>query len=325
MMIYSKANQKSIDNAVAKARQIKPRVRITGFGQFEVQGSQPYMVTFKKLDGEFAAECGCKANENGNVCYHVAAVSAVFKKQVADRAAEKAATAPRQFQVHIQDGIAWVKAFSQDDAEMLTAEQSAEIIEHEQPAEIWLHQVSTDYHFHLLRTANGHYGDQGAVKDGLQNWIKPIYQHLTWAAGGVALNQIQFQAEEQQTVRIYNPALEALPEGPECLCGRDAFAYHEGKWTCGECLKNRQERWAHWDEVEAAEALNPEPEHTRYEESIASANYSQMEAATEAPAPVEEKFTCFKRGCTVEVDERDLFCDDHALELSMIRSELFGD
>jgi hypothetical protein len=56
-----------------------------------------------------------------------------------------------------------------------------------------------------------------------------------------------------------------------------------------------------------------------------SANYSQIEAATEAPAPVEEKFTCFKRGCTVEVDERDLFCDDHALELSMIRSELFGD
>jgi hypothetical protein len=56
-----------------------------------------------------------------------------------------------------------------------------------------------------------------------------------------------------------------------------------------------------------------------------SANYSQMEAATLAPALVEEKFTCFKRGCMVEVDERDCFCDDHALELSMIRAELFGD
>jgi hypothetical protein len=96
------------------------------------------------------------------------------------------------------------------------------------------------------------------------------------------------------------------------------FAYK----VCPDCRS--KSRWAHWDEVEAAEALNPEPEHTRYEESIASANYSQMEAATEAPAPVEEKFTCFKRGCTVEVDERDLFCDDHALELSMIRSDCLG-
>jgi glutaredoxin len=168
--------------------------------------------------------------------------------------------------------------------------------------------------------------------------------------------------------------LEALPEGPKCRgCGRDAFAYTMGEWTCIECATQdqaqeicnqeqmpeidfdanpneqqcqeclrlwvnntefaykicpdcqRKSRWAHWDEVEAAEALNPEPEHTRYEESIASANYSQIEPATEAPAPVEEKFTCFKRGCTVEVDERDLFCDDHALELSMIRAELFGD
>jgi hypothetical protein len=108
----------------------------------------------------------------------------------------------------------------------------------------------------------------------------------------------------------------------ECLrlwVNNTEFAYK----ICPDC--QRKSRWAHWDEVEAAEALNPEPEHTRYEESIASANYSQIEPATEAPAPVEEKFTCFKRGCTVEVDERDLFCDDHALELSMIRAELFGD
>jgi len=187
---YSKVDQKNLNNAVAKAKQVKPLVKPLDFGKFEVTGSkgETYIVEFYKEAGEFIFSCTCPGHKRDLVCYHCVACSSIFKKQVADRAAEKAA-----------------------------------------------------------------------------------------------------------------PALEALPEGPKCLCGNEAFTYHEGKWTCGECLKKRQERWAHWDEVEAKE-----------------------EAAIEAPAPVEEKFTCFKRGCTVEVDERDCFCESCALEVAAAYDDLFN-
>jgi hypothetical protein len=96
------------------------------------------------------------------------------------------------------------------------------------------------------------------------------------------------------------------------------FAYK----VCPDCRS--KSRWAHWDEVEAAEALNPEPEHTRYEESIASANYSQIEAATEAPAPV-EPLECIKPGCHAVVEGQEAYCFDHQLEMAATYSDLFGD
>ena len=90
-LIYSKANKVSIDRAVAKARKVKPLVRVIGFGEFNVKGSKgdTYRVTFTKQAGEFVIECGCKGNEDNNPCYHAAACSSIFKQQVAQRAAEK--------------------------------------------------------------------------------------------------------------------------------------------------------------------------------------------------------------------------------------------
>lgn len=97
-LIYSKADKAAIDRAVAKARQVKPHVKPIGFGRFEVQGSEvkPYVVEFKKnAAGEFEVSCTCSANsKGGKPCYHAAACGGVFKKQVSDRAAERAAQLP---------------------------------------------------------------------------------------------------------------------------------------------------------------------------------------------------------------------------------------
>ena len=121
---YSKVDQKNLNNAVAKAKQVKPLVKPLDFGKFEVTGSkgEPYIVEFYKEEGEFIFSCTCPGHKKDLVCYHCVACSTIFKKQVADRAAEKV-------------------------------------------------------------------------------------------------------------------ALEPLPPAPVCLCGNEAFAYHEGKWSCANCIK----------------------------------------------------------------------------------------
>ena len=83
-VIYSKANKASIDRAVAKARKIKPLVKVVGFGKFDVKGSKGdfYRVTFTKEQGEFVVNCQCKGNADHNPCYHSASYSAAYKLQV---------------------------------------------------------------------------------------------------------------------------------------------------------------------------------------------------------------------------------------------------
>lgn len=97
MLIYSKASAASIANAVKKAKQVKPRVKVIGFGKFEVASTSgaAYQVSFtKNADGDLVVLCGCTSNSKSNrACYHAAAVSSLFKQQVADRAAAKIATA----------------------------------------------------------------------------------------------------------------------------------------------------------------------------------------------------------------------------------------
>lgn len=89
-VIYSRAKQEAVDRAVAKAKAVKPLVKITGYGEFEVEGlGEKYTVKFSKHSGEFTATCGCKANKFGSICYHVVACSGILKKQVNDRAAAK--------------------------------------------------------------------------------------------------------------------------------------------------------------------------------------------------------------------------------------------
>jgi len=87
MLVYSKANQSSIDRAVAKARKIRPLVKIVGHGQFDVKGSKGefYRVSFAKVNGELAIECGCRGNADHNACYHAASVAPLYKGQVQAR------------------------------------------------------------------------------------------------------------------------------------------------------------------------------------------------------------------------------------------------
>ncbi len=70
----------TIQNAINKARTVKPLVRIVKFGSYDVTNKQTgaqYTVTCEKREGKRFAHCTCKAGERGQACYHaLAAVSA---------------------------------------------------------------------------------------------------------------------------------------------------------------------------------------------------------------------------------------------------------
>lgn len=89
MLVYSRASKASIDRAVAKAKAIKPRAKILGYGRFSVAGSkdgQRYEVTFgANSQGELVVDCTCTAGKNGNVCYHSASCSGLYKGQWTER------------------------------------------------------------------------------------------------------------------------------------------------------------------------------------------------------------------------------------------------
>ena len=73
-----------MQNAIRKARQLRPRVRMIGERLYAVSGSQgnTYQVGFavaKDAQGNRVklGECNCKAGESGMACYHLAAAAAL--------------------------------------------------------------------------------------------------------------------------------------------------------------------------------------------------------------------------------------------------------
>jgi hypothetical protein len=71
-----KLTLENTQNAVAKCRQLKPRVKFVGFRTFEVFSSNnpnKYLVRFDVVGGEKFGQCECKASERGLVCYHLVA------------------------------------------------------------------------------------------------------------------------------------------------------------------------------------------------------------------------------------------------------------
>lgn len=65
-----------LEKAIAKAKQIRPRVEFDRFGRYRVSGSKggSYTVICKRSDnGHKTVECTCKGAEKGLVCYHSAA------------------------------------------------------------------------------------------------------------------------------------------------------------------------------------------------------------------------------------------------------------
>ena len=79
-----------LENAINKARTVKPRVAINKFGSYTVTNKATgatYEVTCEKRDGKRFASCTCKAGMRGNACYHVAAAVSAHMQLAAERAA----------------------------------------------------------------------------------------------------------------------------------------------------------------------------------------------------------------------------------------------
>lgn len=65
-----------LDNAIAKAKKVRPTVKFDHFGRYRVSGSKGgfYTVICKKSDNGYkTVGCTCKGAEKGLVCYHAAA------------------------------------------------------------------------------------------------------------------------------------------------------------------------------------------------------------------------------------------------------------
>jgi hypothetical protein len=72
--------KEQLNNAIIKARQLRPRVEFDRFGRYRVSGSKGgfYTVICKRSDNGFKlVECTCKGAERGLVCYHAAAALAL--------------------------------------------------------------------------------------------------------------------------------------------------------------------------------------------------------------------------------------------------------
>jgi hypothetical protein len=66
-----------LDNAITKAKKIRPRVEFDRFGRYRVSGSKGYYTVICRKDerGYKTIACTCRGAEKGLVCYH--AVSAL--------------------------------------------------------------------------------------------------------------------------------------------------------------------------------------------------------------------------------------------------------
>jgi len=85
--------KRQIEKAVAKAKTVKPRVKVLGYCKFEVSGSKgdSYQVSFSKgSEGGIEGDCSCTAGKKSkSVCYHIAAVAGIAKQQVMERASAR--------------------------------------------------------------------------------------------------------------------------------------------------------------------------------------------------------------------------------------------
>ncbi len=82
-MMIELRSRAQLARAIERAKKIRPKVRVRGFRWYEVassNGQEVYTIHFWESingSGRELAECTCKGNENGYVCYHVAAAVAV--------------------------------------------------------------------------------------------------------------------------------------------------------------------------------------------------------------------------------------------------------
>ncbi len=69
-----------LENAIAKAKKLRPSVKFDHFGRYRVSGSRGgyYTVLCRKSNNGYkTVACTCKGAEKGLVCYHAAAALAL--------------------------------------------------------------------------------------------------------------------------------------------------------------------------------------------------------------------------------------------------------
>jgi hypothetical protein len=69
-----------LQNAIARARQLRPTVHFLGERHFKVYSARnhnEYEVRFAVADGVKLGECSCRAGQEGLPCYHLAAAASV--------------------------------------------------------------------------------------------------------------------------------------------------------------------------------------------------------------------------------------------------------
>jgi hypothetical protein len=69
-------SEQQLTRAIAKARKMRPLVRVTAFRFYVVTNKltgAEYLVNFEKRDGQRLAWCTCKGGESGRPCYHLVA------------------------------------------------------------------------------------------------------------------------------------------------------------------------------------------------------------------------------------------------------------
>jgi hypothetical protein len=75
--MYILTNREQLEKAIAKAKKIKPLVRMIEFGKYSVRSSDGktfYTVRLSRNSlGEKVVECDCRGGERGLVCFHSAA------------------------------------------------------------------------------------------------------------------------------------------------------------------------------------------------------------------------------------------------------------
>lgn len=75
-----KLTKENTQNAIAKAKQLRPKVLFIQERVFEVKSANngnSYTVRFDVQNGEKFGQCECRASERGIVCYHIAAAAQV--------------------------------------------------------------------------------------------------------------------------------------------------------------------------------------------------------------------------------------------------------
>ena len=75
-----KLTTENTQNAIAKCKQLKPKVKFIKdrlFVVYSSNNSNVYHVSFDVQNGEKLGQCECKASERGLVCYHLIAGATV--------------------------------------------------------------------------------------------------------------------------------------------------------------------------------------------------------------------------------------------------------